>query len=913
MNTVISQVENGDSSYCYRKEIIVHDEETLDDKDTVLPVDIDPSCPTWLNFTDIGTTNNSTPSPNSNREAHFAPSDSGHTQLYQNHRGLPTIQRNNITTREEKHQRPRPHPLNLGNNLHHQANEMIAIPPVVERSQQRNNEPKFASSQTLSSGAPTTSRNFKTSSRISPEALPHHLIRDVKFQYQQHVIEFLNYVIGKYKEWEDYIEASSLFWNDSYEGGLVLHNLAKISEGYRKMILSVLRALSVHAGIALNPINSHKSQKELDSDLINCNIFQFVYNCSIEEINIGDLINTSLFSNEFKFNLMSYYYKLDFLLSKQVRDAKWLAIPMEIWYKLPSYIKLTRDHLNEMAHRRNCQDLETCLVKLNSITSKLPQIDEMKKRSPVSDWKDLEKINLQLEAKFPEYCHFKNFDYSKLYNAQQLADFKGNPLSSSTDNDITHSKYRVKQLGKVTTTSARLGRRKTSSSAAAAAAGSSTSSSVSRATSLKSSFSNMVKKHISSNDTDKHTQQTKLKISEPLSVRKEDSRESVKTHGAAQDNDKSSSANKQKTMTEQMKSVLQQQESLDNNKGHPPPRQQSLRDQRGHPLKPTGKVPDLPLPSKTKDVLALSTSTSISTSKSTSTSTSVSTSTTSIPLRKSNENRHPKAGPSLSTHKPITLVAPHLHSNKQVDTSHLEHQLMCLRQLREKLFNLGPQLIEFLNLQLSYCKLWQKFLEDEEKRTQDEQNGVISDLDQLLKTLEMEASRDESRKTLDPRAGAFSSPPAPPPPPPQPPKSQVGSKKLKQNPYIRSIYQSFNEKLCDQIEFTKSTIIVHVADRLIIPIDECLKLCQQGKGDRQTLDKFMELIVKQYNKLYCDWLEGMIGPKSIKEYQALCERIESLQRESGVQNGTTAAKIGGGDDIIAYFQQLTKLKNLVSG
>ena len=37
------------------------------------------------------------------------------------------------------------------------------------------------------------------------------------------------------------------------------------------------------------------------------------------------------------------------------------------------------------------------------------------------------------------------------------------------------------------------------------------------------------------------------------------------------------------------------------------------------------------------------------------------------------------------------------------------------------------------------------------------------------------------------------------------------------DPYIKSIYQSFHEKLLNQIEFTKLTIILHIADRLIIP------------------------------------------------------------------------------------------------
>ena len=146
----------------------------------------------------------------------------------------------------------------------------------------------------------------------------------------------------------------------------------------------------------------------------------------------------------------------------------------------------------------------------------------------------------------------------------------------------------------------------------------------------------------------------------------------------------------------------------------------------------------------------------------------------------------------------------------------------------------------FLNLQLNYCKSWESLI-DEQQQQQNRNTFATND------------------------------------------------------PYIKSIYQSFHEKLLNQIEFTKLTIILHIADRLIIPIDECLKLCDQGKGDPINVNKFMELIVAQYNKLYRQWLEGIIGPNSIKEYQDLCNKI-------GKPNG---------EDIIQYYNQLTRLKSLV--
>lgn len=182
------------------------------------------------------------------------------------------------------------------------------------------------------------------------------------------------------------------------------------------------------------------------------------------------------------------------------------------------------------------------------------------------------------------------------------------------------------------------------------------------------------------------------------------------------------------------------------------------------------------------------------------------------------------------------------HKNKQgeqVPNSQVQNYVNCLVQLRKKLSALGPQLIEFLEIQLKYCRLWQKLLEDDTPST--------------------------------------------------------GNHK---DPFIKSICQSFHEKLLHQINFTQHTIVRHINSKLIMPIDECLQL-YKTVTDLLYIHQFMELIVRQYNKLYCEWLQSLIGAQSIAEYQQLCERMKEYP---GMNKG---------DDIVEYYEQLTKLKNLV--
>ena len=191
---------------------------------------------------------------------------------------------------------------------------------------------------------------------------------DVKFQYQQHIIEFLNYTIGKYKQLEKYLETNKLEWNATSEKSLVLLNLIRIKDGFKDIILSILKQLSKQSGII--------DQREVtEMELINCNVFQFVYNCSIETVNFGDLINNlAIFNNLFKFSLLSYYFKLDFVIEKAVHHRDALAIPMGVWFKLPTFVKSIKDQLVKLSNhnikmgidngiKRNYQDLEICLVK----------------------------------------------------------------------------------------------------------------------------------------------------------------------------------------------------------------------------------------------------------------------------------------------------------------------------------------------------------------------------------------------------------------------------------------------------------------------------------------------------------------------------------------------------------------------
>ena len=138
--------------------------------------------------------------------------------------------------------------------------------------------------------------------------------------------------INSYMDW----------WNVYAFKRQTLDNMIHIAQGFKAMIISILKQLSVNSGIikngsqskneafkqrSLDPsyINNNTTDSD-DDDLINYNVFQFVYNCSIENVNIGNLINCSLFTNTFKFNLLSYYYKLNYLLIN-VKDQKLVSDP----------------------------------------------------------------------------------------------------------------------------------------------------------------------------------------------------------------------------------------------------------------------------------------------------------------------------------------------------------------------------------------------------------------------------------------------------------------------------------------------------------------------------------------------------------------------------------------------------------
>lgn len=587
---------------------------------------------------------------------------------------------------------------------------------------------------------------------------------DFKFQYQQSIIEFLNYIIGKYKEMENSIRNYQHWWNVYTFKRQTLDNMIEICNGFKLMIVSILKQLSINSGIikgnSSNNINP-KTRFHNDDDLINYNVFQFVYNCSIENINIGHLINTSLFSNAFKFNLLSYYYKLNYLLINVKDQKNWLVIPMEIWYKLPSFIKIINDNLMKI-NKPMTKDLEITLVKLNSITTKFPIVDNLKKTDPINSWSDFEKINLLITSKFP--------DYVLLNSTQQFSDFIPRPLSTANDIKIIHMKKVVNPPRKVESSPSTNNNNNNNSNTNTTANKSNNNNSsnpttLGRASSLKRSLSKIVKRSLSTNDAKERCE-----------------------------NPNESPIVKLETNTP---------------KQNPPQRHQSLQEHlRRLKLVKTPKREDLVLTNKQHPPLP-----------------------NAVP--QVTQSQQPSIRPTIERYRSINGKASTI---KKVDNSAIQYQLDCLVQFRKRLFQIGPQLLEFLHLQLNYCKSWEALIEQRELINN---NG--------------------------------------------------------NDPYIKSIYQSFHEKLLNQIEFTKLTIILHIADRLIIPIDECLKLCDQGKGDPINVNKFMELIVAQYNKLYCQWLEGIIGPRSIKEYQDLCSKI-------GKTNG---------EDIIQYYDQLTKLKSLV--
>ncbi|KAI5955066.1 FAV1 [Candida jiufengensis] len=461
---------------------------------------------------------------------------------------------------------------------------------------------------------------------------------DLKFQYKQHLIEFLNFIIGKYKEFEHNLKINGFLYNDSLERNLVFLNLVKLNNGYKNLIMNLL-----------NKLNSISTC--IDKNLLSCNIFQLVYNSSLDQFPIGFLV-VDFFTNEFKFNLLSYYYKLNFIMSQNFDlDQNWLSVPIEIWFKLPSFIKLIHDDV-KILYPHHHQDLQICLIKLNSINSKFKIVDVLKNKNPITSWSDLSQVDNLLQLKFPDYC---DSTYKSIPD-----DFNNKPLSTSTS---------------------------------------------------------IVKRSFSLNDVKEETQ-----------VYNESTTEKVE---------------------------------------QPPKRSKSLKQISLFTIK-KDEIPPLPI-----------------------------------------------------------LETPTKNQT-------IQHQVTILLQFRKKLQNLGNQLIEFLNLQLKYVKLWQ---------------NCVS---------------------------------------PQPTTN---------SPYIKSIYQLYTEKLKNQILFTNETIIPHIHLKLVTPINECLSIIDKGVVDLQHLCHFIELIVKQYNQLYCDWLEGIIGFSSIKEYEKLY-----------YQN---CAKPNG-DDIIVYYNQLLGLKNLMS-
>ncbi|KAI5965812.1 FAV1 [Candida pseudojiufengensis] len=513
---------------------------------------------------------------------------------------------------------------------------------------------------------------------------------DLKFKYKQHLIEFLNYIIGKYKEFEHNLKLNGFIWNESFEKNLVFLNLIKLGNGYKNMIMNLLQHL--------NSLSTF-----VDKNLLSCNIFQLVYNSQLDQFRFGKIINESLFTDEFKFNLLSYYYKLNFILSQDLNnDQKWCSIPIEIWFKLPSFIKLIHDDV-KLLYSSHFQDLQICLVKLNSISSKFKVVDNLKNKNPIISWTDLRQIDHSLKMKFPDYCVDKySISYSEIPD-----DFNQKPLSTSIDNKLVHvnqpnQNFKDKDHKQ-------------------------SSSSISRSTSLKRSLTTMVKRSFSLGD---------LK-------------------GKVKDN-----CHENNSSPEQ-----------------PPTRSNSLR--------------QLSFFNK-KEV------------------------TESLPIQDGGEL-------NLKLQKSQTL----------------QHQINVLSQFRRKLNSLGQQLIQFLIIQLKYVKLWEN----------------------------SSATYPTSEKT----------------------------------PYIKSMYQLFTEKLQNQIQFTKDTVVPLIDQKLICPIDECLEIAESGNIDVMHLNQFIELIVKQYNQLYCDWLEGIIGSSSIKEYERLYHESKSL-------SGSKPK----GDDIILYYNQLLELKNLMS-
>ncbi|KAG5420167.1 FAV1 [Candida metapsilosis] len=640
--------------------------------------------------------------------------------------------------------------------------------------------------------------NFKkVNSPMRAEFFNHDLTSDIKFEYQQSIIEFLNYIIGKYKQLEEYTETSKLEWNETAEKSLVLLNLMKIKDGFKDMILSILKQLSKESGIV--------NQKEVsEAELINCNVFQFVYNCSIEVVNFGDLINNSaLLNNLFKSNLLSYYFKLDFIIEKAVHHRDQLAVAMEVWFKLPTFIKSIKDQLAKLNNhdikmganngiKRNYQDLEICLVKLNSVTSKFSTVDNLKRNYPILKWTDLNKVDELLKVKVPDYYPQHNLvqqDRQGRNLQLHFVDFNDRPLSTAGDTNIVHglhSNYKLDpKAGKREAAAASKSKVKHSEPE------SKPKSTLSRGASIKRSLSSMVKRSVSTSDTEKNKPKSNNFFTSS-------------TDNKSRQQMLRSQTTKAPRSTQPVQTTPPRQQEVTT----PPKRMQSLQENK----QVLDIADDDDSPSRTK-----------------------------MPTRSPSKKdiRHMLKNRPLPSAPEAT--AP-IAGEQSIPNSQLQSYVTCLVQLRKKLKALGPQLIEFLEIQLKYCRLWQKFLEDDGHTV-----------------------RAQGRV----------------------------------DPYIKSIYQSFHEKLLHQINFTQHTIVRHINSKLIMPIDECLQLYRQSVTDLSYIHQFMELIVRQYNKLYCEWLEGLIGAQSIAEYQQLCQRMKGCP---GMKKG---------DDIVEYYEQLTKLKNLV--
>ncbi|KAI5958667.1 FAV1 [Candida theae] len=682
----------------------------------------------------------------------------------------------------------------------------------------------------------------KVSSPMRTEFFNHELTNDVKFQYQQQIIEFLNYTIGKYKQLEKYVDASKLEWNETSEKSLVLSNLMRIKEGFKDMILRIMKQLSKESGII-----DHKEVCE--SELINCNVFQFVYNCSIEVVNFGDLINNSgLFNNVFKFSLLSYYYKLDFVLAQAVHHRGHLAIAMEVWHKLPTFIKCIKDQLAKLNNhnmklgvnnvvKRNYQDLEICLVKLSSVTSKFATVDNLKRNYPILKWTDLVRVDELLKVKVPEY--YPQHNLTQL----QFVDFSSRPLSTAVDTSIVnglHSNYKldVKATGTKKETDFKGKQDETESKP------SRSKSTLSRGISIKRSLSAMVKRSVSTtsnsdkNKTNKlHTLTDILTQSPDNGPKRQPSRSSSKQPQISRSQTTKSRNPSPLTKSTQQEDVLLQVTT-------PPRRNQSLNlhkseqrldlvDEDASPS--STQPPPARSPSK-KDIQLMLKNRPLPTAPE------------NTPQR---ENKRQEGAKGEQLQQPQQLQ---LQQQQSLPNSQMANYVTCLVQLRKKLKALGPQLIEFLEIQLKYCRLWQKFLGDDVDGNDGDGAAQINHHSQ---------NKDDH--------------------------------------YIKSIYQSFHEKLLHQINFTQHTIVRHINSKLIMPIDECLQMYNGRRTltDLSYIHQFMELIVRQYNKLYCEWLEGLIGAQSIAEYQQLCDRMIGCP---GMKKG---------DDIVEYYEQLTKLKNLV--